>query len=128
AAEDADSAANQGGLIAAYVVVETQAWRPQDVAAREGTRVDVQDGRVERRVERRLVHRGNVRSQARGDRQSGSRCKLILCVEPELTDVEVGIRALRPQRDRPFVTVRSSGPQRGGIGEAPDTHRSGEKH
>src|SRR5439155_1324336 len=68
AAEDADSAANQGGLIAAYVVVETQAWRPQDVAARERTRVDVQDGRVERRVERRLVHRGNVRSQARRDR------------------------------------------------------------
>src|SRR5437660_1432869 len=43
AAEDADSATDQGGLIAAYVVVETQAWRPQDVAARESTRVDVQD-------------------------------------------------------------------------------------
>ena len=96
AREQADAAAQHGPAVSRDVIVEAHTRRPQQVSGRHVLRVHA-EGALRVGVGARLVREGrNVEAQAVGQVQPRRRVPLVLDVEPELADPEIGDRRGRP--------------------------------
>src|SRR5207249_1800872 len=96
AREQADAAAQHGPAVSRDVIVEAHTRRPQQVSGRDVLRVHAESA-LRVGVGARLVREGrNVEAQAVGQVQPRRRVPLVLDVEPELADPEIGDRRGRP--------------------------------
>ena len=109
AAEQSDPAAEKRVAVAAEVVIDAEARRPQHVAAGQPPGVGAEGGGHQPLVRHgRVEQEGDVEAQPAGEREARGRRPPVLCVEAEPEHAEVGSRRSRRAPKPPVVVVRES--------------------
>src|SRR2546425_4388081 len=113
AAEQSDPTAQKCVAVAAEIVIDAEARRPQHVAAGQPPGVDAEGGSHQPLARRgRLEQERDVEAQTAREREAGGRRPPVLCVEAELEHAEVRSRGSCQAPKPPIVVAPEVPPER----------------